>query len=64
VAHHPGRVRHEDDLRGHGVREPRGDGQGTAKLQADEELRKLRKDLDTSGMREIVSDSLFEEITP
>ena len=37
---------------------------GTAKLQGDEELRKLRKDLDASGIREIVSDSLFEEITP
>ena len=37
---------------------------GSAKLQADEELKKLRKELDASGMREIVSDSLFDEVTP
>ena len=37
---------------------------GTSKLQADDELTKLRKELDKSGAREIVSNSLFEEVTP
>ena len=37
---------------------------GNAKVEADEELRKLRKDLDASGIREVVSSSLFEEVTP
>jgi len=37
---------------------------GMAKLQSDEELKKLRKELSASGIREVVSNSLLEEVTP
>ncbi len=37
---------------------------GNAKVQADEELKKLRKEINASGVREVVSSSLFEEVTP
>lgn len=34
------------------------------KLQADEEWNKLRKELDASGLREVIDSSLFVEVTP
>ena len=37
---------------------------GNAKIQADEEWKKLSKDVTASGIRELVSNSLFEEVTP
>lgn len=37
---------------------------GNAKIQGDAEWKKLVKDLNASGIREVVSSSLFEEATP
>jgi hypothetical protein len=39
-------------------------GKSAAKNAADPELQKLRKELDASGIREIVSSSLSVEVTP
>jgi len=38
--------------------------QATTKLQADEEWNKAMKELDASGLRQVVSNSLLVEITP
>ena len=39
-------------------------GKGAGKAASDPELQKLTKDMDASGIREIVSRSLFEDVTP
>jgi 6-phosphogluconate dehydrogenase (decarboxylating) len=37
---------------------------GITKLQADEEYNKLQKELQTSGLREVISNSQLVELTP
>ena len=39
-------------------------GKAAGKAASDPELQKLTKDMDASGIREIVSRSLFEDVTP